>query len=303
MRLAVGGHLGMWNVVEQRVVCPPHSDRIVLSGLAGELLRTNFPGSTRLRGAEGAGRFLVNLQVGRAGILRDAVRAAYQEQVWELMVEGADDDDEPQDLIDAFYLRTWLRRWFGASREVDEENRVFPLASLAGVRGAFAMGVPARHSEWLHRRMISTVSDSLYGMPFAGSGWPDPASPSLRQVLRGRPRRGRAIPPTLAPPNPFAKAGSAPPERTAQRDLRRSQRSVDVALMRRYLVDDADNPIQALIDRTAVIELLDRFEDVTESAKRQLYGALSAAIWLGGHEITYRGRPADASSQTVGRAP
>ena len=41
-----------------------------------------------------------------------------------------------------------------------------------------------------------------------------------------------------------------------------------------------------LLDRTRVEAAVTDFDGLTEPSKKQLYGALTAAIWLGGHEIT-----------------
>jgi hypothetical protein len=61
--------------------------------------------------------------------------------------------------------------------------------------------------------------------------------------------------------------------------------------MRKYLVDDTSNPVHELVDRSRVAALLERFAELTDAAKRQMYGALSAAIWLGHADIAYRDEP------------
>jgi hypothetical protein len=56
--------------------------------------------------------------------------------------------------------------------------------------------------------------------------------------------------------------------------------------MRRFLLDEPSNPVFDLLDRTRVEAAVTDFDGLTEPSKKQLYGALTAAIWLGGHEIT-----------------
>jgi hypothetical protein len=69
------------------------------------------------------------------------------------------------------------------------------------------------------------------------------------------------------------------------RDRRRKLQAQDHDVMRRFLVEDPENPVFEVLDRPAVIDAVDRFGDLSEPAKLQLYGALTAAIWLGEHEI------------------
>ncbi len=51
-------------------------------------------------------------------------------------------------------------------------------------------------------------------------------------------------------------------------------------------MDDRSNPVFELVDHHAVEAAVDGFAVLTESAKHQLYGALTAAMWLGHHEVT-----------------
>jgi hypothetical protein len=41
-----------------------------------------------------------------------------------------------------------------------------------------------------------------------------------------------------------------------------------------------------IVDRQAVAVAIDGFLDVAAPVRRQLYGVLTAAIWLGGNELT-----------------
>lgn len=61
--------------------------------------------------------------------------------------------------------------------------------------------------------------------------------------------------------------------------------------MRRHLLGDRSNPVFEVVDRDAVEVALDRFAELGEPAKRQLYGALTAAMWLGGAELAVRAEP------------
>jgi hypothetical protein len=292
LRLTVGSHLGMLNAIDPQVSCPPHGDRTVVSGLTGELLRANYPSAGRLRTVEDVERFLfVGLRFGVAGILRADVRSAYEDALWQMVFEDTTGDEVP-DVLQAFFLRQWLRRWFAVLQEVDELDRVFPLYSPFGIRAMFEMGPAVRHSEWLHHQLTRSASARLADLPFTKAGWPPEVEPAprARRPAQGRPPvPGR---PATRPPAPFGGSG-APTDRTVKRDQRAAQEEGDVAVMRRFLLDDSSNPLQELLDPRGVATALDRFGELNGRAKLQLYGALSAAIWLGGEELCYGPGTAD----------
>ena len=165
------------------------------------------------------------------------------------------------------------------------------------IRLAFAIGAENRHAEWIHFQLMQRSCEPLVRLCFADSGWP-----------AGRRRRPRAdAPSTTSGPRPphrgprgsghvssyrgrLARRTRQPttppcPSRTVEVDRRTDTEALDLALMRRYLLDDPSARHFELFDREAVQQSLDRFAGLGESKKAQLYGALTAAIWLGGHEI------------------
>jgi hypothetical protein len=80
--------------------------------------------------------------------------------------------------------------------------------------------------------------------------------------------------------------GPLPGNTAAAAAARRASEPVDLQIMRRYLVEDPSNPAFELLDRSAVAQSLRGFDRLGELSRKQLYGALTAAVWLGGHEIT-----------------
>lgn len=60
---------------------------------------------------------------------------------------------------------------------------------------------------------------------------------------------------------------------------------IDLGIMREFLRHDPLNPVFDIIDPVATHGALDRFSSLAETEKMQLYGALTAAIWLGRYEI------------------
>ena len=73
--------------------------------------------------------------------------------------------------------------------------------------------------------------------------------------------------------------------RTVNRERRAETEAIDLGIMRDFLRYDPSNSVFDIIDPVATHEALDRFSSLTAPEKMQLYGALTAAIWLGGHEI------------------
>lgn len=303
IKLTVGSHLGALNAIDPQVSSPPHGDRVVLSGLTGELLRANFPEAIRIRSAAEIDRFLFSgLRFGGAGILRPEVRSHYDDVLWGMVFDDYSPGDQPQDVVQGFFLRQWLRRWFAAAQEVDELNRCFPLYSPFGTRAMFELGPAVRHAEWLHHEVIRSACPRLAELPFAESGWPAAARPTSRWRARLRPR---ARVPSRGPTRAAAPFGASTPavtDRTVKRDLRVANEHADLDLMRRFLVDEGASSLQELLDPKAVALAVERFDDLNGRAKLQLYGALSAAIWLAGEELTYRSG-APGVSPLVGPAP
>jgi hypothetical protein len=273
IRRKVGSWSGTRNVREPGIALPPRTDRVLLSGIGGEVLRTNFPGSGRLLSMDELERFAQDgLGFGSAGILKPEARDYYDREVRRSLLDGFAYGDQPQDAVDAFYVRSRLRRWFGTIQEADEAARVFPLYSTAGIRAAFAIGASDRQAEWLHFTLMRQACDALVWMPFDKGGW-DPRLLSERMendVPATGPRTGGV-------------AGGQP--RTAARDRLTRLQAVDLAIIRRYLLDDPANPVFEVVDREAALEAVSRLRELPHGAAAQVYGALTAAIWLGRREL------------------
>ena len=282
-RITASVAAGTRNVGEPHLGRLPPEHTVLLSGLVGEALRTNYPDTTRMRSKEQASRFPDHLKAGSIGILDREVTAWYRAKVHELLFEGATDDDSPQDAIDSFYLRQRMRRWLGGTLEIDSHDRVFPLYSITAIRLAFAIGAENRHAEWIHHRLIRAACEPLLHVPFTNSAWPSSAGGELVAPTRYR----EPIPPAPPPPHrPRRRSAPRPAAfRSAQREYLARERSADLEIMRRMFRHDPANPAFELIDAGAAQRALDRFDALSERQRVQLYGALSAVIWLGGHEV------------------
>jgi hypothetical protein len=208
--------------------------------------------------------------------LKPEVLDHYRNEVLVAAYEGCSLEDSPQDVIDSMYLRHKARRWFGATQETDDNNHVLPLHSPLGVRLGFSLGARDRRAQWIYRELYRQTCPELGDMPFTSRPWPDVEVPDRRP----EPTEPTELRP-LAPPT-----SAKPREQTAPAQERRQFEDEDVAAMRHYLLDEPSNPVFELLDRARVEEAVTGFDALTEPAKKQLYGALTAAVWLDRHEIT-----------------
>jgi len=130
---------------------------------------------------------------------------------------------------------------------------------------------------------MSQACAPLVRAPFADGGWPrEPTAVSSRRPVTTSRLRHAA---RLADPVPIPRRSSKPWKRTAGRDRRAASEAEDLELMRRFVVDDPSNAVFEIVDPVATARALDGFDGLGNAPKRQLYGGLTAAIWLGGSEI------------------
>jgi len=277
LRLNVGAWDGMRNTYELEAAQPPNGDRVALNGTYGEALSSNYLLTNWHRNhADLRQTLLVHMKLGAAGIFKPETLEHYRNELIAAAYEGCSFEDAPQDVIDSMYLRHKARRWFGSTQETDENNHVLPLHSPFGVRLGFALGARERRRQWIYRELYRRTCPALAEMPFTSKPWPDVEVPDRQP----EPRK----PPALHSVQERSSHRRA--ARTAVAERRRRSEGEDVEVMRRYLLDEPSNPVFDLLDRTRVEAAVTDFDGLPEASKKQLYGALTAAIWLGGHEIT-----------------
>ena len=259
----------------------PFGDRVLINGMCGETLRATWPFSARCRTKSEAATIGNVLKFGTLGILRPDALDYYRAEMHKLMFDDCRSSDSAGDIIDEFYMRHWFRRWFGDSQEFDFQHRIFPLYSMAALRLAFGIGAENRHADWIHYELMRRSCEPLVNEPFASGSWHSEAGRELRPPQRYN------DPAPLAPPRVTSRAvrSSKQPKRTVGRDLRAAAAEVDLDMMRRFLCDDQSNPLFEIVDPVATRRAVDAFATLNERDRVQLYGALTGAIWLGGHEI------------------
>ena len=236
-----------------------------VSGAGAEIMRTHFhdfPSVSLPREIPGAYQRLCD----RLALLHPDVRAEYERTLRAEVTERLDSGGcTPEDFLDAFYIRSRLRRWFGTMEEIGEAFRVIPLYSLRGAQAAFALGPVRRRDEVLHFEIMRRACDRLSKMPFANASWTKGAVAALPDPDEYR--------------RPPQKATS---EASVEWQASRLETHRDV--VEEYLLEEPSNPVFEVISRDVVQKVL-AGPTVTDSVGlRGLFGALTAAVWLGHHE-------------------
>ena len=142
-----------------------------ISGGAGEMMRTFFSQYSPDLSPSDLHRLFVS-RCDRLELLHPDIRVDYANAVRRELVETLDSGGcSTPDLLDAFYVRSRMRRWFGAAEELGEAFRIYPLYSLRGVQAAFASGPIRRRDETLHFAITRRACDRLARLPFADASW------------------------------------------------------------------------------------------------------------------------------------
>jgi hypothetical protein len=149
---------------------------------------------------------------------------------------------------------------------------VIPLYSLRGAQAAFALGPIKRRGELLHFEIMRRACDRLAKMPFANATW----STTVASTLTGPDGPDEYV----RPPQ------TATSEAKVEWQATRLEQHRDV--LESYLLDEPSNPVFEVISRDAVEKVLAGPAVTDNLALRGLYGALTAALWLGRHEIPAR---------------
>lgn len=250
-----------------------------VSGLNGEALRTHHriePTWTPAQLARSLDAAIPSSSLGLARPeLEERRTAGFDEQLaW---VRARTED--PHDLVDSFLLAVQTRQQYGPLDALQPNVRFLPLSSLRAIRAAFALGGRARHAELIHFSIIHAVSPDLAATPFAGDRWPadlaelvDVDLPELAAI--GRPQRrtaGRLE-------RPGRKAGA---KRSLMASLHQHLSPERRATLEEHL-GDPTNPVWELLDRSAALEALARYDELGPKQRKELYGAATAACWMAG---------------------
>jgi hypothetical protein len=247
------------------------SRNLTITGRGGGVLKTINKKPKTIESAADAVRFLErSLAFNAAGLLRKEASAQYSAWIKSWVVQQVDEGVLPQDIPDAFFFHHWFRRWYGESHQAQARLEIDPLLSLGALRAAYREGIEHKRLTRIHFELMRRCSPRLAKMPFALHVWSSELYEDLPDAADYRAAQ------------PYTGSGSAPPLWKALR------LQANRAIFERYLVDDHANPIFTILNRARVAEAVRGDRPLSTTESQLLFGALAAAIWLGGHEDTGR---------------
>lgn len=244
--------------------------RPTVTGCYGEVQRTNFgrhKESATVR--EALTHFFRESHVGRSSLLGTAAQKHYSDQVATEIYELTDGGITVQDRMDRLWFRHGIRRWSGSMEELNPATKVHPLCTLLGAQAAFAVGGAARRTDLLHFEVMVRASRRLATLPFAGSGW----SPRLYE------HRDDAA--------DFA----APPVQGNGREVRPWQMvrlEACRSVVEELLLEDPPDELWEVFSKHSVRRTIRGEFPSTIRRSQEIYGALTAAVWLGRREVVAR---------------
>ena len=319
-RLDIGHSQLQWNdgVVVRRQLCPhvgtvagavscddssislSTDGRMTLSGLTGEMLRTNWPNRIGYRDEQSAVAGFLSMPLGKVGLLRrNACLNALTDGIRCLLAPAAQGAG-PEDLFDAYYIQHRLRRWL-AARPERFADEFFPLYHPAAVELAFRMGWRARAAGRIHNRIIeragSRVSQPLYYKPggfyqvkeiadepdqeihYRGAGrFRDSFARRLLHLGRDSVRLHEpAVTEWLSDVYSKERPLSIRTDGGLQHSFLPRQKDA----YREPIAARDDNPIFEVIDRDRLIAAVHALHKLTGPAAREVHGAMTGVIWLG----------------------
>jgi hypothetical protein len=272
------GMLDAWDL-QNAPFGPPIDVRI--GGLCGETLRTQYPGLPIMQSTdELIRRFREEMDFDALGLVRQDVRRFYDRETQRSLLSDSSRAASPNDLLDAFPIRNPLRRKYGTSQEILDAYRVTPLYSLVGLHAAFALGAPSRRNELIHFTIMKDCSEQLTKIPFAKGGWREEVTRRLADTADYRAAFSEA-----------RRKGRKQRFQTPRQEFNAQNLGKNQQVFEKYLTADREHPIFEVIDRqaaTAVLKKLREGGQLSRGARVQLFGALTAAIWLGQSEAPLR---------------
>lgn len=272
------GMLDAWDL-QNAPFGPPVEVRI--GGLFGETLRTQYPGLPIMRSPdEMVRRFREEMDFDALGLLRPELRHYYDRETAGSLLSDPSGAASPNDLLDAFPIRNPLRRKYGTTQEILDAYRVTPLYSLAGLHTAFALGAAGRRNELIHFTIMKDFCEQLTKVPFAKGGWREEVTRTLSDTGEYR-----------AAFSETRREARRQRFRTLRQEFNTKNLFENQQVFEKYLIADRDHPVFEVVDRRAAAAALKDLKqggELSRGARIQLFGALTAAIWLGDHDAPSR---------------
>jgi hypothetical protein len=228
-------------------------------------------------------RFREEMDFDALGLLRSELRRHYDDEMTKSLLSDPSGTVPPNDLLDAFPIRNPLRRKYGTTQELLDAYRVTPLYSQFGLHTAFALGAASRRNELIHFTIMKDCCEELTKIPFTKGGWRE----EITRNASGTAEYRAAF--SDARRNVRKQRFQTPRQEFNAKNMNENQE-----VFERFLMADREHPIFDVIDRQAVESVLKNLRrgwQPSRGARVQLFGALTAAIWLGYGEESHRTLP------------
>ena len=301
LRIAAWSSSGMHNVEKPLLGRPPLGEEVLLNGGCGETLRTAYPFSSRFASKAEAVRASSPTWASEAP--RSCARRCSSttgEEMHRVLFDALAPERQPSGRRRrVFFMRQRLRRWLGTAQELDASEPHLPAVldhRRSGSRSRSA--ADNRHAEWVHLQLMQAIvrtagphllrrrrlargphERTRTATSIRRSGPVGPVDSGGLAALAVVPRPHREENESADGDAPCRRAPSAGRAASRHRSAGRAPHASVPA--RRPRCRDASS--SSIVTRCE--QSLDRFAGLGEVQKAQLYGALTAAIWLGGHEI------------------
>ena len=267
---------------------------MIISGLLGETLRSNFPSTSPLTSRSQVLRAFLGLP--SLDLLTEDAWFDAMVEAMRLLISPLAQGARTEDLHDAFYVQHRIRRWISVRPDAFAKT-LFPLYCPRAVRLAFAAGWQERAKNSIHDAIIARAGHDLAAIPYTDGK-------QLRRPMPSGIDHPEQGPPVLDPQTLIKIARSWRGRRRRWRPTRgrttltpQTARRVDLYLG--IVGAHEDNPAFAVIDKERIVNAIQNLPAMNLSLAKQVHGAMATVIWLGGLEAA--GLPAEAATHIHGR--
>ncbi|MCC5950785.1 MAG: hypothetical protein JJU45_01700 [Acidimicrobiia bacterium] len=260
-----GGMRNAW-LLKGPLARPPE---VRVSGPDGYLIRSKLRSDERLLSTADLELWIDRLTADVLGAVRPDVARVLRQELWEELEVVTPSVVTLEDRVDLMVQSNSSRHMFGLLEELEYDRRALPFASHCLVQTGWALGGDRRRREVLFERILAEVDPWLLDHRLASGGWKTGDRGSATPLSE----KGVSVPPARRS-GPVDPAGGS-----FGSFLNRAGGD-----HRRLVVDDvlsgAAPELWEVLDRSVVEGALADYEQLTNRARRQLFGAATMAQWL-----------------------
>lgn len=283
---ATAGMVNIWDLQSP----PRGAGDLYVTGLCGEILHSYRKVEPPPADEVALVRLFAKLHLNRLELVRDDAADEIHRRLVDDLLDDPDGGAEPFDLLQTHYVKNRMRfSRLGPREELSGEHLVHPLYSISTTRAAYSLDPRDRQSKVLVAEAMHRCSPKLFSHRFDSGSWDERVNARLRTSDRDAGRSDReesnhAVPDASKPPRAELNGGGDRSEDSRSLMVRLHGQLADERMeLMRDLVSEHANPAWDVIDNHAVASALDRYEQLRHAERRALFGAFTAAIWLGGH--------------------